>query len=122
MSIKTQGRPPRYPSEEGLYVGKAPFVAPKNLRCLEQRLVHEAQLEAITDGAFSAILKQPEALEFKHFDLTKNLGAANQQEQIISKIMELVKVITCLYLLHDYSFDVNGDNVYIRLVVGLKKN
>ncbi|VDL95856.1 unnamed protein product [Schistocephalus solidus] len=43
LEVKTQGRSVRYAEDEGLYVGQLPFVAPANIRRLENRLLREAE-------------------------------------------------------------------------------
>ncbi|VDN08870.1 unnamed protein product [Dibothriocephalus latus] len=46
LEVKTQGRSVRYAEDEGLYVGQLPFVAPANIRRLENRLLREAEYQS----------------------------------------------------------------------------
>ncbi|CAH8536677.1 unnamed protein product [Schistosoma turkestanicum] len=44
LELKTGGKLPRYLEDEGYYIGKLPYVAPTNLRRLENRILKEIQM------------------------------------------------------------------------------
>ncbi|CAL8075271.1 unnamed protein product [Calicophoron daubneyi] len=46
VGLKTGGNIPRYLDEEGIYVGRTPFLALANIRRLENRIIQEAQENA----------------------------------------------------------------------------
>ncbi|BHF82980.1 Coiled-coil and C2 domain-containing protein 2A [Sparganum proliferum] len=48
LEVKTHGRSVRYAEDEGLYVGQLPFVAPANIRRLENRILREAEYQSGT--------------------------------------------------------------------------
>ncbi|VDP24959.1 unnamed protein product, partial [Schistosoma curassoni] len=45
IELKTGGKLPRYLEDEGYYIGKQPYVAPTNLRRLENRILKEIQMD-----------------------------------------------------------------------------
>ncbi|VDP19706.1 unnamed protein product [Schistosoma margrebowiei] len=45
IEMKTGGKLPRYLEDEGYYIGKQPYVAPTNLRRLENRILKEIQMD-----------------------------------------------------------------------------
>ncbi|XP_018652773.1 hypothetical protein Smp_143910 [Schistosoma mansoni] len=46
LDLKTGGKLPRYLEDEGYYIGKQPYVAPTNLRRLENRILKEIQMNS----------------------------------------------------------------------------
>uniref|UniRef100_A0A095AUR8 Coiled-coil and C2 domain-containing protein 2A n=1 Tax=Schistosoma haematobium TaxID=6185 RepID=A0A095AUR8_SCHHA len=46
IELKTGGKLPRYLEDEGYYIGKQPYVAPTNLRRLENRILKEIQMDS----------------------------------------------------------------------------
>ncbi|KAK4468063.1 hypothetical protein MN116_008237 [Schistosoma mekongi] len=45
LQLKTGGKLPRYLEDEGYFIGKLPYVAPTNLRRLENRIIKEIQMD-----------------------------------------------------------------------------
>ncbi|CAH8625096.1 unnamed protein product [Schistosoma rodhaini] len=45
LDLKTGGKLPRYLEDEGYYIGKQPYVAPTNLRRLENRILKQIQMD-----------------------------------------------------------------------------
>ncbi|KAF8563415.1 hypothetical protein P879_10069, partial [Paragonimus westermani] len=74
--LKTGGQVPRYLDDEGLYVGRSPYVVPSNIRRLENRIIQQATVDAAKKNVLTIQPKSADVLQADEEML-------NQKKQLI---------------------------------------